>query len=133
MLVKGTLSIMPQNWPRGAEIGGSGSFRHPRGRPGILTTNGGCMRVRPTSLGAGLIAILIVLGSMSVYQAAQAVAPTFEPDPNARGCLTFYDPNGNLVTNGNISATPIAAYGVGDTPGTPGHNIATLFGARPEP
>src|ERR1700704_2705016 len=93
------------------------------------------MRFRLKSVLATVVTTGMLAGMLGFAQVAHAATtpPPFEPDPNARGCLTFYDASGNLVTSGSINTAPIAAYGVGDTPGTPGHNIATMFGARPEP
>ena len=68
------------------------------------------MRLRLKSAMAALVTTGMLAGIMGFAQIAHAATtpPPFEPDPNARGCLTFYDANGNVVTSGNINASPIA-------------------------
>jgi hypothetical protein len=62
-----------------------------------------------------------------------ASIPPFEPDPNARGTLTFYDALGTPISGGNTTVSPIAAYVKASGPARVGDTTATLFGAVAEP
>jgi hypothetical protein len=86
------------------------------------------MHFRMKSLVTGLVTAMMIAGSLGIAKTATAATPPFEPDPNARGSLTFYDTNGNVVTGGSITGSPIAAYALGSAPGRPADNTATLFG-----
>src|ERR1700730_1477561 len=71
--------------------------------------------------------------SNTVPYAITAGVPPFEPDPNTRGCVTFYDASGNVVTGGNISDSPMTAYAQAANQGRPADNTATLFGYAAQP
>lgn len=48
--------------------------------------------------------------------------PSFEPDQNAQGALTFYNASGTKITSGTLDSHPMAAYFAGSggaTPNTP--------------
>ncbi|MCW3042209.1 MAG: conserved repeat domain protein, partial [Actinobacteria bacterium] len=76
----------------------------------------------------------MLAGSFAAFvPAAQAAAPPFEPDPNSRGCVTFYDATGKTVTSGSTSDSPIAAYAQASSPGRTVDNTATLFGYAAQP
>lgn len=60
---------------------------------------------------------------------AAFAAPSWEPDANARGNLVFYDASGNVVTSGNITDSPFAAYAGTTGASRAGDNTATLFGS----
>src|SRR2546423_15652227 len=79
----------------------------------------------PTGMGAGM------LGFAQVAHAA-TTPPPFEPDPAARGCLNFYDINGNLKTSGSINDSPIAAFAMGAGPARAGDTSGTLYAAQPK-
>src|SRR5438132_969145 len=89
------------------------------------------MRLRLKSVLAMLVTTGMLAGMLGFAQMAQAqTAPTpppFEPDPAARGCLNFFDANGNLKTSGRINDSPIAAFAMGDGPSRPGDNTDTLY------
>ena len=93
------------------------------------------MRLRLKSVMATLVTTGMLAGMMGFAQIAHAATtpPPFEPDPNARGCLTFYDANGNVVTSGSINDSPMVAYALGSGPTRPGDNFGTLYAAQPEP
>src|SRR2546426_161378 len=95
------------------------------------------MRLRMKSVLAMLLTTGMLAGSLGfLAQAAHAATtpPPFEPDPNARGCLNFYDANGNLVTSGDINSSPPFAYALGvGTPRAGDDNTGTLYAAAPEP
>ncbi|TMK51396.1 MAG: DUF11 domain-containing protein [Actinobacteria bacterium] len=92
------------------------------------------MRLRLKSVLATLVTTGIVAGMLGFAQVAQAATtpPPFEPDPAARGCLNFYDANGNLKTSGSINDSPIAAFAMGDAPSRAGDIFGTLYAAQPE-
>jgi hypothetical protein len=72
----------------------------------------------------------VVLGMSAT---ALAAAPPYEPDPTDQiGQLLLYNAAGNLVTSGNISDGPIAAFAVAssDDPQT-ANNHATLYAYTP--
>ena len=55
------------------------------------------MRLRMKSVLATLVTTGMLGGMLGFAQVAHAAAPVpppYEPDPAARGCLTFYDANG---------------------------------------
>lgn len=91
------------------------------------------MRSRWRSFGATFLTLVLIGGIAGTAHVAQAAVPPFEPDPNAEGCLHFYDANGNVILSGNINDIPIAAYAQGSGAARPGDDTATLFGASPEP
>src|SRR5882672_4070212 len=91
------------------------------------------MRLRLKSVLASLVTTGMVAGMLGFAQVAHAATPPFEPDPNARGCLTFYDANGNVVTGGNISDSPMVGFALGSAPSRPGDNAGTLYAAQPAP
>src|SRR5947207_1125846 len=92
------------------------------------------MRLRVKSVLATLVTTGMVAGMLGFAQMAQAATtpPPFEPDPAARGCLNFYDINGNVKTSGSINDSPIAAFAMGDGPSRAGDNFGTLYAAQPE-
>ena len=92
------------------------------------------MHVRLKSVLATLVTTGMVAGMLGFAQVAQAATtpPPFEPDPAARGCLNFYDANGNLKTSGSINDSPIAAFAMGDGPTRAGDVFGTLYAAQPE-
>ena len=93
------------------------------------------MRLRPKPAMATLVTTGMLAGMLGFAQIARAATtpPPFEPDPNARGCLTFYDANGNVKTSGSINDSPMVAYALGSAPSRPGDNFGTLYAAQPEP
>src|SRR2546421_5081091 len=92
------------------------------------------MQVRLKSVLSTLVPIGMVGGMLGFAQVAHAATtpPPFEPDPAARGCLNFYDINGNVKTSGSINDAPIAAFAMGDGPSRAGDNFGTLYAAQPE-
>src|SRR4030081_311916 len=94
------------------------------------------MRLRLKSVLATLVATGMLAGMLGFAQVAHAAAPVpppYEPDPGARGCLTFYDVNGNVVRSGNTSTSPPFAFALGNGPVRAGDNLGTLYIAQPEP
>jgi len=78
-------------------------------------------------------ALAIAAGSLFATQAASAVAvPPWEPDPTSAGALTFYDSTGAVITGGQITDAPFAAYIKGATKLRNGDTTATLFGYLPQ-
>ncbi|HEX9313925.1 MAG TPA: Ig-like domain-containing protein, partial [Actinomycetota bacterium] len=92
------------------------------------------MHVRLKSVLSALVTIGMVAGTLGYATVAHAATtpPPFEPDPAARGCLNFYDVNGNVKTSGSINDSPIAAFAMGDGPSRAGDIFGTLYAAQPE-
>src|SRR5437879_3140968 len=92
------------------------------------------MRLRVKTVLATLVTTGMLAGMLGLAQVAHAATapPPFEPDPAARGCLNFYDINGNVKTSGSINDAPIAAFAMGDGPSRAGDNFGTLYAAQPE-
>ncbi|MEA2922794.1 MAG: hypothetical protein QOF07_2759, partial [Bradyrhizobium sp.] len=92
------------------------------------------MHLRLKSVVASLVTTGIVAGMLGfIVPVAQAATPPFEPDPNTRGAVTFYDAAGNVVTGGNISDSPMTAYAQASARGRTSDNTATLFGYAAQP
>jgi hypothetical protein len=56
------------------------------------------MRLRLKPAMAALVTTGMLAGMLGFAQIARAATtpPPFEPDPNARGCQSLYDANGNV-------------------------------------
>jgi hypothetical protein len=63
--------------------------------------------------------------------ASASVPSPWEPDPNSKGSVVFYDAAGNVLTGGN-NLSHIADYFVASTAGSAGATKATLFFAAPD-
>jgi hypothetical protein len=69
------------------------------------------MRLSMKKVVAGVGALAITGGMiLASAGAASAAAPSFEPDPNSVGSLSFYDSSGHVVTTGSINDSPQAAF-----------------------
>jgi hypothetical protein len=79
--------------------------------------------------GFGLAAGIVLVGGGAAY----AAAPSYEPDPQSFGTLSFFDSSGNPVTSGTITNAPLAAYVVGSNPGRTGDTSTLLNLAQPNP
>jgi uncharacterized repeat protein (TIGR01451 family) len=89
-------------------------------------------RVKPVL--AGVTTALILAGYLTALApVAQAATPPFEPDPNARGAVVFYDAIGHVVTHGSIDDSPVSAYVQTTGPGRSVDNTATMFGYLAQP
>ena len=86
-------------------------------------------RVGPAALVAGILGTLIPVLAQPAFATA---SPSWEPDSNALGTLTFYDSTGAVITGGS-NVNDIAKYVVASTAGTPGATKATLYFALPAP
>jgi len=87
------------------------------------------MSVRHKRVLAGILTAIVSAGSLTAFApAGQAATPSFEPDPNARGAITFFDASGNVITGGSVNDSPIAAYVQAAGSRGAGDNTATLFG-----
>ncbi len=86
-------------------------------------------------LGATLaLSAILAVGVASVVvpsRASAATAPPWEPDPSSVGALTFYNAAGNVITGGNITDAPIAAYVQGTATIRSGDTKASLYGYLP--
>jgi len=95
----------------------------------IVHDRGLRMQFRLKPLLASFISALMLAGSfLALAPVAEAAQPPFEPDPNSRGCVTFYDAAGNVVTSGSITDSPMTAYAQASSRGRTVDNTATLFG-----
>ena len=65
------------------------------------------------------------------WEVAQAPATTPAVAPNEVGGLTFYNSSGAVITGGNLSDNPIAAYIQGNTPFRRTPTLADLDGYTP--
>jgi hypothetical protein len=94
------------------------------------------LRVRSALAGATALAAAAVGVFIWSGTANAAVTPGWEPDTDARGSLTFYDAQGNVITGGNLNDSPFVAYaaasGPGRTVGTVHDTKATLFVFTPK-
>src|SRR5713101_487096 len=91
------------------------------------------MHVRLKSALAFVITALMLASSLGLAQVAVAATPPFEPDPNARGGVSFFNASSNVVTGGSITDSPIAAYVQATGLGRPSDTQATLFGYLAQP
>ena len=77
---------------------------------------------------AGLVSIA---GSASARPAGATTIPPWEPDPSSVGGLIFYNASGQVITGGNVTDQPLAAYVEGTTTVRAGDTKATLLGYLP--
>jgi hypothetical protein len=77
-------------------------------------------------VGAGVLAALA-----PTTASFATTTPPWEPDSNSVGGLVFYNSSGNVVTGGNLSDAPIAAYVEGTSIVRSGDTKATLYGYLP--
>ncbi len=80
----------------------------------------------------------LLVGAIGLTQFATASpadpvssAPPWEPDASSVGGLTFYDAAGQVITGGNTTDSPLAAYVEGTGIVRAGDTKATLFGYLP--
>ena len=68
-------------------------------------------------LGATLVVSSVLIGAVFTSSAGASTTPPWEPigNPPQAGGLTFYNSSGQVITGGNISDNPIAAYIQGNT------------------
>jgi len=69
----------------------------------------------------GIAAGMLFAGAGSAFAAGQ---PSYEPDANALGTLSFFDASGNQITSGSTTASPMAAFYMASGPGVAGNNKA---------
>ena len=90
------------------------------------------IKSRRLAMSAGALAVAGGL-TLATAGAAFAANPTFEPDGNSTGVVTLTDASGNVITTGNVNASPISAYAVGTSLGHPtGDTKATLYVCIPQ-
>lgn len=90
------------------------------------------MKLRLKSALAGAAALAIAGGGLVVTAGtAYAAAPAWEPDPNARGAVVFYDAAGNVLTGGS-NLSHLADYLAVTTAGSTGATKANLLFALPD-
>lgn len=90
-------------------------------------------------VGTSLIGAALVGGSIFAFSSATVPAtragasttPPWEPDPDSVGGLVFYNSSGQVITGGNLSDSPLAAYVEGTTTIRAGDTKATLYGYLP--
>jgi len=71
------------------------------------------------------VAIALLAGLLfSGGSASAAGQPSYEPDPNALGTLSFFDASGNQITSGSATAAPMAAFYMASGLGVAGNNKA---------
>ncbi|SOD72296.1 hypothetical protein SAMN05892883_1701 [Jatrophihabitans sp. GAS493] len=75
------------------------------------------MKIKMKTAIGGVGTFAVAAGMLVVGAAnASAAAPSFQPDPNAAGTVSFYNAAGVQITSGTLSASPFAAYYVASTP-----------------
>ncbi len=81
----------------------------------------------------GLVLGTTVLATLAAVNAgsALAAAPPWEPDVNSIGIVTLYNAAGAVITGGNLSDVPFAAYAQASSAGRVGDTKATLIGKTP--
>src|SRR3954471_18919184 len=78
------------------------------------------------------IATLLVTGLLVVAGgSARAASPPWDPDPSSVGGLKFYNSSGTVITHGNLTDAPFAAYVQGTSQVRAGDDKATLSGYLP--
>jgi hypothetical protein len=73
----------------------------------------------------------VVVSTIGAQSSAAASTPPWEPDPNSVGGLVFYNTLGAVITGGNLTDSPVAAYVEGTTAPRAGDTKASLFGFLP--
>ena len=93
--------------------------------------------VAAAALGAALAFSTVLVGTVLANPAGAATTPPWEVgsppavSPNELGGLTFYNSSGQVITGGNISDNPIAAYVQGNTALQTNGTKAQLSGFTP--
>ncbi len=84
-------------------------------------------------LGATLVISTVLVSAVMTTSAGASTTPPWEPigNPPEAGGLTFYNSSGQVITGGNISDNPIAAYIQGNTALQPTPTLADLNGYDP--
>lgn len=96
------------------------------------------MKRRLTAVTTGVATLVATGGILLAAGPALAAAPSYQPDPNSLGTLTFYDATGHVITGGSIpsdttTTQAMAAYIVGSTNIHGTDTKGTLFFATPNP
>lgn len=90
------------------------------------------MKLHLRSALAGLTALAIAGGGLVLTSgSAYAAGPAWEPDPNSRGAVVFYDAAGNVLTGGS-NLSHIADFLAVTTAGSTGATKANLLFAAPD-
>ena len=86
-----------------------------------------------TALGATLVVSTVLVSTLLATSASATSAPPWEPvgNPPQVGGLTFYNSSGQVITGGNISDDPIAAYVQGNATLQGAATLADLNGFTP--
>jgi hypothetical protein len=94
------------------------------------------MKVRQGPARAALLSSLVSAVAAAAFVSAGHAAtaatatPPYEPDANAAGTITFYDPSGAAITSG--STTALVGYAVGSAALTSTGSKASLYGYLPK-
>jgi hypothetical protein len=87
---------------------------------------------------SGVLALALVAGGGTVLAglatsspAGAATKPPWEPDKGSVGGLLFFNAAGQLITGGNLTDSPVAAYVEGSSAVRSGDTVATLYGYLP--
>lgn len=85
-----------------------------------------------TTLSAGALSLAAAVVGPATHAGA-STAPPWEPDPDSVGGLVFYNASGDVVTGGNLTDDPPAAYVEGTQTISSKDDRATLYGFLPVP
>ncbi|MFZ0251252.1 MAG: Ig-like domain repeat protein, partial [Acidimicrobiales bacterium] len=89
--------------------------------------------VAATALGTALVISTVLVSGLFATGASASTTPPWEPigNPPQAGGLTFYNSSGQVITSGNITDDPIAAYIQGNTALQPAPTLVDLNGYDP--
>jgi hypothetical protein len=84
-------------------------------------------------MSAGALGVVaLTTNVVSATPSSASTTPPWEPDGNSVGGLVFYNAAGSIITGGNVTDSPIAAYVAGTTVIRSGDTKATLYGFLPK-
>jgi hypothetical protein len=98
-------------------------------------TTSGSPRGRLLALGAGVLAVVVVVAAVVLWRSRGSDVEVPYDDPQAAGLITLCSADGEPVTGGKVTDRPFAAVVLGATglpaDAEPQGAVATLFGYQP--
>ena len=91
------------------------------------------LRAVADGFGHTLVISTVLVSGLFATGASASTTPPWEPigNPPQAGGLTFYNSSGEVITSGNITDNPIAAYIQGNTALQPAPTLVDLNGYDP--